>query len=111
MPKATPPKTLVGQPLITGKGEKVAKGQTLRVAYTGALWGSGKVFDSNATGFPTPIGVGAVVPGWDKSLVGQTVGSRMLLVVPPADGYGAQGQGEIKGTDTMVFVVDILGAV
>ena len=51
------------------------------------------------------------MPGWDKAIVGQTVGSRLLLVVPPADGYGAQGQGEIKGTDTMVFVVDILGAV
>ena len=94
-----------------GKGAKVASGQTVRVAYTGALWGNGKVFDSNATGFTTAIGVGQVVPGWDKSIVGQTVGSRLLLVVPPADGYGAQGQGEIKGTDTMVFVVDILAAV
>lgn len=110
MPKATAPKALVAQPLITGKGEKVVKGQTLRVAYTGALWRDGKVFDSSP-GYPTPIGVGAVVPGWDKSLVGQTVGSRLLLVVPPADGYGAAGQGDIKGTDTMVFVVDILGAV
>lgn len=111
MPKTTPPTTLVNQPLVTGKGDKVAKGQTIKVAYTGALWRDGKVFDSNATGYPTAIGVGAVVPGWDKAIVGQTVGSRLLLVVPPADGYGAQGQGEIKGTDTMVFVVDILGAV
>lgn len=110
MPKTAAPKTLVSQPLITGKGEKVVKGQTLRVAYTGALWRNGKVFDSSP-GYPTPIGVGAVVPGWDKSLVGQTIGSRVLLVVPPADGYGAAGQGEIKGTDTMVFVVDILGAI
>jgi len=111
MPKATAPTTLVTQPLVTGKGAKVASGQTVRVAYTGALWGSGKVFDSNATGFTTAIGVGQVVPGWDKSIVGQPVGSRLLLVVPPADGYGAQGQGEITGTDTMVFVVDILAAV
>jgi peptidylprolyl isomerase len=110
MPKATAPTTLVNQPLITGKGEKVVSGQTLRVAYTGALWRDGKVFDSSP-GYPTPIGVGAVVPGWDKAIVGQTVGSRLLLVVPPADGYGDKGQGDIKGTDTMVFVVDILGAV
>lgn len=110
VPKTTAPTTLVNQPLITGKGDKVATGQTLRVAYTGALWRDGKVFDSSP-GYPTPIGVGAVVPGWDKALVGQTVGSRVLLVVPPADGYGPKGQGEIKGTDTMVFVVDILGAV
>jgi FKBP-type peptidyl-prolyl cis-trans isomerase len=58
------------------------------------------------------------VPGWDKGLVGQTVGSRILLVVPPADGYGAKGSPPIgvKGSppigakDTMVFVVDILAA-
>lgn len=110
MPKSTAPTKLVNQPLITGKGDKVVSGQTLRVAYTGALWRDGKVFDSSP-GYATPIGVGAVVPGWDKALVGQTVGSRVLLVVPPADGYGAAGQGDIKGTDTMVFVVEILGAV
>jgi len=58
------------------------------------------------------------VPGWDKGLVGQTVGSRILLVVPPADGYGAKGSPPIGGEgsppigakDTMVFVVDILAA-
>lgn len=111
MPKTTAPKALVNQALVTGTGDKVAKGQTVKVAYTGALWRNGQVFDSNAKGFTTAIGVGQVVPGWDKAIVGQPVGSRLLLVVPPADGYGTQGQGEIKGTDTMVFVVDILGAV
>ncbi len=41
------------------------------------------------------------------------VGSRVLLVIPPADGYGKAGNSSagIKGTDTLVFVVDILGAV
>ncbi|KRE41445.1 FKBP-type peptidyl-prolyl cis-trans isomerase [Knoellia sp. Soil729] len=111
MPKTAPPKKLVNQPLISGKGDKVTKGQSVRVAYTGAKWADGKVFDSNPAGYATPIGVGAVVPGWDKAIVGQTVGSRLLLVVPPAEGYGPQGNGDIKGTDTMVFVVDILGAV
>jgi predicted sulfurtransferase len=43
-------------------------------------------------------------------LVGKTVGSRVLMVVPPADGYGAAGSPpKISGTDTLVFVVDILG--
>lgn len=111
MPKTTAPTTLVNQPLVTGTGDKVAKGQTIKVAYTGALWRDGKVFDSNAEGYTTAIGVGQVVPGWDKALVGHAVGDRVLLVVPPADGYGEKGQGDIKGTDTMVFVVDILGAV
>ena len=61
-------------------------------------------------GIVTTIGTGAVIPGWDKGLVGETVGSRVMLVVPPKDGYGQAGSGQIRGTDTMVFAVDILGA-
>ena len=58
------------------------------------------------------IGTGAVIAGWDEGLVGQTVGSQILLVVPPDKGYGTTGSsdGGIKGTDTLVFVVDILDA-
>ncbi|MDE9367420.1 FKBP-type peptidyl-prolyl cis-trans isomerase [Luteipulveratus sp. YIM 133132] len=109
-----PPTTLKSQTLIKGDGPKVLAGQQLLVNYTGQIWG-GKVFDAAAKqGQPAAfqIGAGKVIPGWDKTLVGQTVGSRLLLSIPPADGYGKQGnpQGGIKGTDTLVFVVDILGA-
>jgi peptidylprolyl isomerase len=53
-----------------------------------------------------------VIPAWDSGLVGQTVGSQVLLVVPPDQGYGSGGnsQAGITGTDTLVFVVDILDA-
>jgi len=53
-----------------------------------------------------------VIPGWDTGLAGQTVGSRVMLVIPPKDGYGKAGasQAGINGTDTLVYVVDILGA-
>ncbi|MDQ1513016.1 MAG: hypothetical protein QOC59_858, partial [Microbacteriaceae bacterium] len=45
-----------------------------------------------------------------KALVGQKVGSQVVAIVPPAEGYGKAGGagGAIKGTDVMVFVVDIL---
>ncbi len=115
VPKTPVPTTLVAQPLVTGTGKKVEKGQLLVAQYVGLTWRDGKQFDSSwdrgaASSFP--IGNGSVIPGWDEGLVGQTVGSRVLLVVPPAKGYGAQGQpaAGIKGTDTLVFVVDILGS-
>ena len=39
------------------------------------------------------------------------MGSRLLLVIPPADGYGEAGSPpKIAGTDTLVFVIDILAA-
>ena len=58
------------------------------------------------------IGAGQLIPGFDEGLVGQTVGSRVLLVIPPDKGYGSTGNSEagISGTDTLVFVVDILAA-
>ncbi|MGL5927550.1 MAG: FKBP-type peptidyl-prolyl cis-trans isomerase [Dermatophilaceae bacterium] len=110
-----PTKTVV-QPLIQGKGAAATKGQTVRVAYTGALWRNGEVFDSSANRpeqpyFEFQLGQGGVIKGWDNGLTGQKVGSRVLLVVPPADGYGSAGSGDkIKGTDTLVFVVDLLAA-
>ncbi|MDX6432167.1 MAG: peptidylprolyl isomerase [Streptosporangiaceae bacterium] len=113
IPKTAAPDTLSATPLIQGTGPVVTKGQTLVMQYHGVLWRNGKVFDSTwqrGEPFITAIGMGKVVPGWDKGLVGQKVGSRVLLVVPPKDGYGSKGQGEIKGTDTMVFVVDVVAA-
>lgn len=114
--KTTAPKSLQVKTLITGTGAKVKTGQNLAVQYTGVIWRTGKVFDSSWSRnqpFTTVIGQGQVIKGWDSGLVGQNVGSRVLLVIPPAQGYGTAGASSagIKGTDTLVFVVDILAAV
>jgi peptidylprolyl isomerase len=114
-PGVAAPTTLVVQPLVKGSGAVVEAGQTISVHYTGVIWDGGKQFDSSwDRGQPAEfvIGKGSVIAGWDEGLVGQTVGSQVLLVVPPDKGYGAQGQSNagIKGTDTLVFVVDILDA-
>jgi peptidylprolyl isomerase len=116
VPSSTAPDTLVVQPLITGTGPVVTAGQTISVHYTGVIWDSGKKFDSSwDRGAPVDflIGEGQVIAGWDEGLVGQTVGSQVLLVIPPDKGYGEQGQPDagISGTDALVFVVDILDAV
>jgi len=114
LPTTKPPASLVVQPLIQGAGPKVQKGQTITVHYTGVIWPGGKQFDSSWDRTPASFGIGTgkVITGWDQGLVGQTVGSQVLLVIPPDKGYGAAGRPEagIKGTDTLVFVVDILDA-
>jgi FKBP-type peptidyl-prolyl cis-trans isomerase len=115
IPQAVPPKRLTVRTVIQGAGPKVTGGKVLALQYTGVLWRDGKVFESSwRTGrvYATTIGTGQVVKGWDQGLVGQRVGSRVLLVVPPAWAYGTKGlkQVGIKGTDTLVFAVDILGA-
>jgi peptidylprolyl isomerase len=120
IPSGKPPASLVTKVLIKGTGPAVAQGDTVVVQYTGVNWTTGKVFDASwkhgTTGQPFGFTIGAspsqVIMGWDKGLANQTVGSRVMLVIPPADGYGKTGspQAHIKGTDTLVFVVDILGA-
>ncbi len=115
MPATDAPTDIIVQPLIVGDGAVVQAGQTVDVHYTGAIWRSGKVFDSSwarSGSAQFPIGAGQVIAGWDEGLVGQTVGSQVLLVIPPAKGYGTAGSPSagISGTDTLVFVVDILGA-
>jgi peptidylprolyl isomerase len=116
VPKTPAPTKLVIQPLIKGAGPVVKTGQTLTASYVGLVYGTGKVFDSSyksGNRLEQTVGAGKLVPGFDKGIVGQTAGSRVLLVLPPAEGYGKAGNGAagIKGTDTLVFVVDILSAV
>jgi peptidylprolyl isomerase len=115
LPEGPAPTSLVVQDLIEGGGPVVTAGQTLTVNYTGIIWPGGKQFDSSwdrGTPATFAIGTGRVIPGWDEGLVGQKIGSQVLLVIPPDKGYGPNGQPDagITGTDTLVFVVDILDA-
>lgn len=100
--------------LIQGTGKEVQKGQNITVNYLGQVYGGKQPFDESYSKQPASFGIGTgqVISGWDKTLVGQKVGSRVVLAIPPGDGYGKQGQPSagIKGTDTLYFVVDILGA-
>jgi peptidylprolyl isomerase len=109
-----PIKELRAAALVQGDGPEVEKGQTIVVDYLGQVYDGKTAFDESFSKTPASfqIGVGAVVKGWDKALVGRTVGSRVLLAIPPDLGYGKDGNKDagIKGTDTLYFVVDILAA-
>ncbi|WP_149202305.1 FKBP-type peptidyl-prolyl cis-trans isomerase [Actinotalea subterranea] len=112
-PDTPAPGDLAVQVLSRGDGELVEAGDDIEVNYYGQVWG-GRMFDNSydrRSSISFPIGVGAVIGGWDEGLVGQQVGSRMLLSIPPHLGYGERGmpQAGIGGTDTLVFVVDIVG--
>ena len=100
--------------LIEGTGDEVEKGDLIVVNYLGAVYRGEKPFDesfSKPEPFTTPIGLQRVVKGWDQGLVGEKVGSRVMLSIPPALGYGKQGSGEtIPPNSTLYFVIDILAA-
>lgn len=113
-PGATPPPGLQRQLLVEGTGAEVQTGDQLVANYLGVVWGGDTAFDNSydrGAASVFQIGVGAVVKGWDVGLVGMKVGSRVLLTLSPSDGYGTAGRApDISGTDTLVFVIDIVNA-
>jgi len=118
IPSTAAPTQLSAEVLSEGTGAQVVSGQTLVANYLGETWdlkaGKPNVFDNSydrkqPAGFP--IGVGAVIKGWDQALVGQTAGSRVLLVIPPNLAYDAsKAQTTELAGHTLVFVVDIIGS-
>ena len=107
------PEGLQVQVLDAGDGRVVEAGDTIVAHYLGQTW-DGDVFDSSYDrGQPLDfqVGVGMVIRGWDYALVGQRVGSRLLLSIPAELGYGDRGvpQAGIAGGATLVFVTEILG--
>lgn len=111
---AEEPTELGVHPIIEGNGAEVDSGQTITVEYVGQLYPDGAVFDeswSNEQAVAFPIGIGQVIKGWDQGLVGQPVGSRVVLVIPSELGYGESGSGEtIPPNADLIFVIDILQA-
>jgi peptidylprolyl isomerase len=99
--------------VIKGDGDPVEAGQTVTLNYLGQIYPDGKVFDSSygRSTASFPIGQGQPLPCFDE-LVGQTIGSRAILICTPDDGFGPKGNEQIgvKGDDTLVFAVDLLGA-
>jgi FKBP-type peptidyl-prolyl cis-trans isomerase len=120
VPKTAAPKALVTKTLIQGTGPVVTSKQTVVAQYVASIWRTGAVFNSTwpsstSAGLPFSFVMGGngVIPGFQKGLTGVRVGSRVMIVIPPSLGYGSAGQSSvgIKGTDTLVFVVDVLAAV
>lgn len=111
IPDGKPPAELKIALLKKGTGAVVPEQGSVVVHYVGVNWNTKKIFDESwSKGQPATFDVAQVIPGFSKALIGQKVGSQVLAIIPPAEGYGKAGAGtDIGGTDTLVFVIDILG--
>ena len=112
-PGEQPPAGLRVVELVEGDGPVVRPGDTVTVNYHGVVWGGSTPFDSSFDRHGPAsfgIGVGQVIKGWDRTVPGHNVGSRLVVSIPPEYGYGSRGvpQAGIGGTDTLVFVIDIV---
>jgi len=99
--------------LMALMGMGIKCGDTVTVNYHGVVWGKDTPFDSSFDRHQPAsfgIGVGQVIKGWDQTVPGHNVGSRLVVSIPPEYGYGSRGipQAGIGGEDTLVFVIDII---
>jgi FKBP-type peptidyl-prolyl cis-trans isomerase FkpA len=118
LPINTNPDGLKYIDLKVGTGTLVHSNDIVTVQYTGWL-NDGTKFDSSRdpsrSAFAVTLGQGQVIAGWDEGIPGMKVGGKRKLIIPPALGYGAQGQQDqqsgayiIPPNATLVFEVEVV---
>jgi peptidylprolyl isomerase len=112
-PEGDPPADLEITDVTVGDGPEAKPGSQVSVHYVGVAFSTGEEFDASYNrGAPLdfPLGAGRVIAGWDTGVTGMKVGGRRKLVIPPHLAYGDRGAGGvIKGGETLIFVVDLVG--
>jgi peptidylprolyl isomerase len=110
-PTGSPPRRLVKEDIVKGKGAPSKPGDLLTVQYVGVAFSTGEEFDASwdrGQPFQFVVGNGDVIPGWDRGLVGMRAGGRRMLTIPPELAYGTSGSPPAIGpNETLVFVIDL----
>jgi FKBP-type peptidyl-prolyl cis-trans isomerase len=99
--------------LREGDGEELQPGQTGVINYVLYRGDNLVELESSWEGEPVQVGTTATggFPGFVKGLPGMKVGGRRAIIVPPEDGFGAEGNPQLglpAGAD-LILVVDLLG--
>lgn len=114
-PNEEAPSDLVIIDEIIGEGAAAAAGDNISAHYVGVAYSTGEEFDASWNrGKPLDftVGVGQVISGWDKGILGMQVGGRRKLIIPPHLAYGDQGAGDaIAAGETLIFVIDLVDVV
>lgn len=114
----TAPEVLTVSTTKKGDGEEVASGDLAVIHFTAIDYATEAVVQTTwENGVPPTVQVKpydatdgtGLNPGVAKALVGKTVGSQVVVVVPAAAGYpaGSSPEGYTEGS-TVIYVVDIL---
>lgn len=112
MPTLAPSKVteLIIEDTKVGSGSAVKSGDTVSIHYLGTLE-DGTKFDSSYDRnqpFETKIGVGQVIEGWDKGVLGMKIGGKRKLTIPYQMAYGENAYGPIPAKATLIFEVELV---
>jgi FKBP-type peptidyl-prolyl cis-trans isomerase len=97
----------------TGDGTQVDSGKQVFVRYTGKLFPSGKVFESNMTGpgndpFKFVVGAHQIIPGWDDGLRKFKKGGKGTLYIPAYMAYDQQPGPGHKPFESLIFDIEVV---
>jgi FKBP-type peptidyl-prolyl cis-trans isomerase SlyD len=75
---------------------KIEKNRVVQIHYT-LKDDQGEILDSSIDHDPLPYihGVGALIPGLEKELLGKVAGDKFTTVIAPADGYGVYDEDQV----------------
>ena len=111
IPKETPTSALAVKTLIQGNGAAITKSDLFLSNFTIYVWNgkTNKLLDSTYSSSPQVLPA-TLLPGIQSAVTGKKLGSRVLAVIPPKQGYGTSGNTQlgVTGSDTLVFVMDLL---
>lgn len=111
LPEGALPTELTGTDVVVGIGTEATAGSRVTVNYVGML-PDGTVFDASARHgqpFTFNLGAGEVIRGWDIGVQGMKEGGKRRLIIPPQDGYGERGAGDvIPPNATLIFDIELL---
>ena len=93
--------------LKQGDGKVVARGDSVTVDYQGTSWDTKTIFDESFTKDAATFSTSGVIKGFEAALVGQKVGSTVIVVIPPELAYGTDPAAHELGGQTLVFLIDI----
>lgn len=100
--------------LVVGEGDPLEAGTTALIRYVNFRGDNGVAIESNWGNDPLqiPYGDQQLFPGLFIGMDGMNVGGRRAITIPPADGFGPEGnpQGGLPAGTDMIFVIELLGA-
>jgi FKBP-type peptidyl-prolyl cis-trans isomerase FkpA len=101
----------------TGSGEKIRYNNVVAVNYTGKIFETGAIFNSNLDTKLDDRGpyevtmskVGSVMPGWTDALMELNNGAKATIYIPSSLAYGIKGfLPKIKPNENIVFDIEVI---
>jgi len=93
--------------LEQGDGEVVTAADAPQLDYQGTSWQTGEVFDQSYGKQPINLPVTQYVRGFTQAVIGQKVGSTLLVSIPPELAYGTDSSVNALGGQALLFVIQI----